>query len=301
MRDNLDGVSVFVATAEAGSFAKAAERLSLTRSAVGKTIGRLEARLGTRLFHRTTRSQSLTEDGHAYFERCLRAIDEIRMGEALLETGRREVGGKLKISMPLLFGRYCVQPILLDLAREHPKLELDLRYTDTLVNLAGEGYDLAVRNNGPGQGSGLQTRKIAVQKKIVCASPSYLEAQGRPKTVADISKHDALVYWRNDQPYPWSLWHPGGELMEPELRWRYQFDNQEAIVDAAVQGMGLAWVPTWLVRSEVADGRLVPLLEEFPSTPLNTFAVWQAAEFTSPRLRVTIDTLVARLQAAIDK
>lgn len=300
MRDNLDGVSVFVATAEAGSFARAADRLALTRSAVGKAIARLEARLGVRLFHRTTRTQSLTEYGQVYFERCSRALEELRIGEALLESGRREVGGRLRVAMPVLFGRYCVQPILLELAREHPRLELDLRYSDSVVDLAAEGYDLAIRNGQPGEGAGLQMRKVAEQSKVICASPEYLEKNGRPEAPGELALHETLVYRRSDRTYPWGLWDTNGELIEPQLRWRLQFDNQEAIVNAAVEGMGIAWVPTWLIHDEIRNGSLVPLLGEFPSTPLKTYAIWQAAEFIPLRLRVVIDALAARLQPAID-
>jgi DNA-binding transcriptional LysR family regulator len=180
VRENLDGVAVFVEAAEAGGFARAADRLALTRSAVGMTIARLEARLGVRLFQRTTRSQSLTEDGQIYYERCLRALEELRRGAALLESGRREVSGRLKISMPLLFGRYCVAPILLELAERHPKLELDLRFSDQLVDLVAEGFDLAIRNHTAGPGATLQTKKIASQRKVVCAAPNYLAARGKP-------------------------------------------------------------------------------------------------------------------------
>src|ERR1700730_11614079 len=170
MSDRLTGVSVFVEAVEAGGFSAAALRLNLSRSAVGKTIARLETRLGTRLFYRTTRSQNLTEDGHAFYERCLRALDEIRMGEAMLDSGRREVVGRLRVSMPVLFGRHCVAPLLTDLARRHPKLELDLDFSDRLVDLMEDGFDLAVRNGAPGEGAGLMVRRLAYQRMTVCAS-----------------------------------------------------------------------------------------------------------------------------------
>jgi DNA-binding transcriptional LysR family regulator len=300
MRDSLDGVAVFVEAVEAGGFARAAERLALTRSAVGKTIARMEARLGVRLFHRTTRSQSLTEDGQIYYERCLRALEELRAGEALLESGRREVSGRLKVSMPVLFGRYCVEPVLLELAQEHAKLELDLRFSDSVVDLIAEGFDLAIRNRVPGEGNGLRARKIASQRKVVCAAPSYVATQGAPTDVAALASHDALVYWRNDQPFPWTLRDRNGEMIEAQLKWRLRFDSQEAIVDAAVSGMGIACVPSWLVRSHIDAGDLVPLLEPFPSIPLDTYAVWPAARHMPMRLRVTIDTLAARLRGVVD-
>ncbi len=295
MRDNLDGVAVFVETVEAGGFARAAERLALTRSAVGKTVARLEARLGVRLFHRTTRSQSLTEEGQIYYERCQRALAELRQGEALLETGRHDVRGKLKISMPVLFGRYCVGPIFLELAQEHPKLELDLRFSDSVVDLIAEGFDLAIRNGELGGGHGLSARKIASQPKILCAAPSYLAAHGVPTDLTDLANHDALVYWRNEQAYPWVLRDRNGATVTARLKWRLQFDNQEAIADAALRGMGVAWLPSWLVRDGVKAGRLVPLLEDCSSIPPDTHAVWPTAQHIPLRLRVALDALADRV------
>jgi DNA-binding transcriptional LysR family regulator len=295
VRDRLDGVAVFVEAVEAGSFARAGDRLALTRSAVGKTIARLEERLGVRLFHRTPRSQILTEDGQIYYERCQRALGELRTAENLLETGRRDVAGRLKIALPLLFGRLCVQPILLDLAREHPKLELDLRFTDKIVDIVGEGFDLAIRNTSPVQNSGLHVRKIATQGKAICASPLYLQKHGIPKTIDDLSNHDALVYWRNDQHVPWTLRSDTGELVEPHLNWRLQFDNHEAIADAAVRGMGIAWMHDWLVHDHLKSGRLVSLLEKFPSPRMTTYVLWPSTQYIPMKLRVTIDTLAAKL------
>lgn len=295
MRDNLDGVAVFVAAVEAGGFSRAAERLALSRSAVGKTIARLEARLGVRLFQRTTRTQSLTEDGQIYYERCLRAIEELRQGEALLDSGRREVSGCLRISLPVLFGRYCIQPILFDLAKDHPRLALDLRFSDAIVNLVSDGIDLAIRNGRPGDGSGLMTRKIARQQKVICAAPAYFEKRGQPRHVSDLSQHEALVYWRHEQLFPWRFTGEDGSSIQPDLTWRLQFDHQEAIADAAVAGMGIAWLPTWLIRNHVEAGRLVVLEDGFHSEPLETFAVWPSANYLPLRLRVTIDALANAL------
>lgn len=136
MSDRLSGISVLVSVVEAGSFALAANRLHLSRSAVGKTIARLEQRLGVRLFHRTTRSLNLTDDGALFYERCLRALEEIRVAENLLESGKRQVSGRLRVSMPVLIGRLCIAPVLTALAREHPGLELDLSFSDRVVDVA---------------------------------------------------------------------------------------------------------------------------------------------------------------------
>ena len=172
MRDRFDGVQLFVEVVDAGGFAKAGERLSLTRSAVGKAIARLEERLGVQLFQRTTRNQCLTEDGQQYYERCLRAIEEMRAAETMLENGRREVVGKLRVTLPTLFGRYCVAPILRSYARAHPKLELELNFSDRQVDVIAEGFDLAVRNGVAGTGTTLRARLLVNQRKVLCASPA---------------------------------------------------------------------------------------------------------------------------------
>src|SRR6266446_615422 len=146
----LSGVDVFVAAVEAGGFAAAGERLHLTRSAVAKAIARIEERLDVRLFHRTTRTLGLTEDGQTYYERCVRALEELRAGEAALESGRREAAGRLRVSAPVLFGRYCVAPVLAKVAAQHPKLELELSFSDRPVDLIEDGFDLAIRNGNIG-------------------------------------------------------------------------------------------------------------------------------------------------------
>lgn len=298
-RDSFDGLEVFVEVVQTGGFSRAADRLALTRSAVAKTIARLEERLGVRLFHRTTRAQALTEDGHAYFEHCLRALQEVRAGQALLDSGRREVRGRLKISMPALFGRHCVTPLLLDLAAKHPGLELDLRFSDTVVDVIGERFDLVVRNGWPGDGDALRTRKVAEQRKVLCAAPGYLAARGVPETISDLEEHEALVYWRNEQLFDWTLIDASGAAVAAKLKWRFQFDDHEAIVAAAVQGLGVALVPDWLVREHIASGRLQPILKAHPAPSLETYLVWPAARALPLRTRVAIDWLAARLQSAL--
>lgn len=299
MRDRLDGVSVFVETVEAGGFARAAERLALSRSAVGKTIARLEGRLGVRLFHRTTRTQSLTEDGQLYYERCLRALEELRTGETLLESGRREVVGRLRVSMPVLFGRYCVAPILVELAKHHPKLELELSFSDRPVDLIGEGFDLAVRCGTLGSGGGLMTRRLATQRKVLCAAPGYLAIRGRPQSMEALADHDALVYGRADFINHWLLAAGDGRMTEFTPSSRLRFDDLEAIADAAVAGMGIAWLPFWLVRGRIRDGILAPLFDGLPGAPIDCHAVWPEVQNLPLRLRLAIDTLVAKLPSTV--
>lgn len=199
----LADLPVFVAAAEAGGFAAAASKLNLTRSAVGRTIARLERRLGVRLFHRTTRSLALTDDGQAFFEHCRRALGEVQAATAMLESGRREIAGRLRVSMPVLFGRLRVAPILIGLVDAHPKLELNLNFNDRLVDVAEDGFDLVVRNGPLQNWPGLAGRRVAHQHMRVCASPGYLEAVDAPETLADLAGHRAVLYGRPGRVRSW--------------------------------------------------------------------------------------------------
>ncbi|MCI3179757.1 LysR family transcriptional regulator [Caulobacter sp. CCUG 60055] len=297
MADRLNGVSVFVQAAEAGGFAQAGERLGLSRSAVGKAVARLEARLGARLFHRTTRSQSLTDDGQAFYERCVRALNELEAGAAALDSGRREPVGRLRVSMPVTFGRRCVAPILVDLARAHPGLRLDLAFSDRPVDLIEEGFDLAIRNGLAPDGAGLMSRRLSGQRMTVCASPAYLARRGTPASLEDLADHEAVLYSRGAKMRTWLFPDADGRLREATVPSRLRFDDLEAIAAAAVDGMGLAWLPCWLVAPCLARGELVRVLADEPGLVFDSYALWPQGPHLPSRVRVAIDALAARMPA----
>ena len=295
MSERLSGVAAFVEAVEAGGFAPAAARLGLTRSAVGKTIARLEARLGVRLFHRTTRSQSLTEDGQMFYERCVRALAELEAAEAALESGRAEPAGRLRVTAPVIFGRHCVAPVLLDLVRRHPALELDLSFSDRPADLIEDGFDLAVRNGGLPDQAGLIGRRVAGQRMTVCASPAYLDRHGRPLRLEDVTGHQAVLYGRGDRSRRWLFPTPGGPHREITPAHRIRFDDLQAIADAAVAGLGLAWLPCWLVREPVAAGQLEQVLTDLPGLVFDTHLIWPQAPHLPLRVRAAIDALATEL------
>ncbi|GAB4067609.1 LysR family transcriptional regulator [Ancylobacter sonchi] len=299
MREVLSGLDVFVAAVEAGSFAAAAERANLTRSAVAKTVARLEARLGTRLFQRTTRSQALTEDGQLYYERCLRALEELRAGHAVLESGRREATGRLRVSMPVLFGRRCVAPVLAQLAARHPKLELDLSFSDRPVDLVEDGFDLAIRNGALGDGAGLMARTVGMQRMVVCAAPAYLAAHGAPRDLDALAAHHAVTYGRAGRIRVWQFPLADG-LREVTPPSRLRLDDLEAIADAAEAGHGLGWLPCWLVRDRVRAGTLVPVLKDLPQLVFATHALWPQAPHMPLRLRLALDILAVALPGSAE-
>lgn len=296
MNDRIAGIDVFVETVEAGSFSAAAERLVLTRSAVAKTIARLEKRLGTRLFHRTTRKQALTEQGQLFYASCRRAIEEIKAGQAQLESGRKEVSGRLRVSVPVLFGRICVAPVLLEMARAHPDLQLDISFSDRVVDLAADGFDLAIRNGPLGDSGDLIARRLVRQRMTLCASPDYLARHGTPSSLEDLERHEAVVYARPSRRVrSWLFPQPSGEVREIEPRSRLRFDDLEAIVNAAMAGHGIAWLPCWLIHEGVRSGRLVRVVDQQPGMLFDSHAVWLREAGTPPRIRVAVDALLNAL------
>lgn len=295
MRDRLRGVSVFVEVVEAGSFARAAERLHLSRSAVGKSVARLEERLGTRLFHRSTRSQSLTEDGQVFYEHCVRALAELETAESALDDGRRAPSGRLRISAPVLFGRRCVAPILLEIVRRHPRLELEMSFTDRRVDLVQEGFDLAIRTGELHDSAGLVARCLGAQTMILCGSPGYLAAHGTPEGLADLAGHRAVVYGRAGWVSRWNFHDARGRVHDLALESRLRLDDLEAIADAALAGDGLAWLPGWLVAGHLRSGALVRVLEHETSRSFDVYAVWPQARHLPMRVRLVIDELVRRI------
>lgn len=299
MTDTLKDIPVFVASVEAGSFAQAAVRLHLSRSAVGKSIARLEERLGVRLFHRTTRSQRLTDNGALFYERCLRALEEIRGAESQLETGKHQVNGRLRVAVPVLFGRQCIAPLLIELAQEHPGLELEMSFSDRVVDLVEEGFDMAVRNGALADSSVLVARRLGEHRMVLCAAPDYLFKNGQPQTVDDLRQHTAINYTRAGRVLPWQLMDYDGTSRTFIPRSSLNMDDLQAICDAALAGLGLAWLPCWMVIKEIQQGDLVPLLKQAPDVRFDVHAVWQQTPHLPLRVRIAIDMLVKRLPAVM--
>lgn len=298
MQDQLDDISVFVEAAEAGGFSVAAARLNLTRSAVGKAVARLEARLGTRLFHRTTRTQSLTDDGSIFFEHCRRGLAEIRAGRSAVESGRTLVSGRLKVSVPLSFGRRCVAPVLLGLVRRHPQLSVDVDFTDRPVDLVEEGFDLAVRSGKLADSGDLIARLLMRQSMMLVAAPAYLARAGRPACLDDLRAHACLAYRRQGMSEVWRFPAPGGGLMEVSVSGCIGLDDIEAIATAAVGGFGIAYLPCWLVRDGLRDGSLSEVLADATvGRQTEIHALWPKTPYLPARVRVAIDALVAELPA----
>jgi DNA-binding transcriptional LysR family regulator len=248
-----------------------------------------------RLLNRTTRRQSLTEVGRAYYERCRAVLAEAEAADALAADQLTEPGGKLRVSLPVHFGRRCALPILLKLAQQHPSLELDLSFSDRIADLAEEGIDLAIRTGELDDRAGLIARRVARQRMVVCASPGYLERHGRPERIEDLGLHQAIIYRRSGRVNPWLFPRCGKPPAEAMPVHRLRLDDLDAIADAAAAGMGIAWLPSWLVRDHVQAGALLELLPDQPGFLYDCHALWLQTPQLPLKVRLAVDALAAGL------
>ncbi|MGE8317270.1 MAG: LysR family transcriptional regulator [Comamonas sp.] len=293
MDDRFDGVATFLHIVDSGSLTLAAERLNLTRSAVGKALARLEGRLGVRLLHRTTRSQRLTEDGQAYYEHCLRAQAELDAAEAGLQSGQREPRGTLRVSVPLAFGHHYAAPALLGLAQRFAQLQIDIRFGDRVVDLAQEGFDLAVRIGELPDSDQLVARRLGMQAVGLAAAPAYLERHGTPAGIDDLARHRRIGYSGAGAEWGWEVQGPDGSPRPVRLPASISLDDVQAMADAAIAGLGLAWLPTWLRARYVESGQLAPVLDSYRARPQPVHAVWLRSRHLPAKTRCAIDALVA--------
>lgn len=293
--DRLTSMAVFVKAVDLGSFTAAAEALDLSGPMVGKHVRFLEERLGVRLLNRTTRRQSLTDFGRAYYERCRVVLAEAEAADALAADQLNEPRGRLRVTAPVHFGRRCVAPVLLALVQQHSSLDLDLAFGDRPVDLADDDLDLALRTGELADTSGLMTRRVARQRMIVCAAPDYLERHGRPQAIAELAAHQSIVYRRSGRVRPWVFPRASGAAVEVTPPHRLRFDDLEAIADAAAAGAGITWLPSWLVRARIEAGNLIEVFPDQPGFLYDCHALWLPAPQMPLKIRLAIDALAAAL------
>ena len=289
--DAFTGVSVFVAVARAGTFSKAGERLSLTKSAIAKSITRLETRLGFKLFHRTTRLTRLTSDGEAYLAACLAALDEVIAAQTALSSSSKVLSGRIHIDMPTGFGRRILLPALCEIVRPHPGISLILTFTDAVTDLLRDDVDLAIRFGKLADSSHLVARQLKKQRRVICASPSYLKEFGEPANIAEVAGHRCIVGTFNGPPQTWSVME-GNSVISYSPPATHLLSDGEAMVDAAIAGMGLVQLPEFMLREQVASGQLTEILQGWSGPDVEVHAVWPKRAQLSPRLRFVVDKLV---------
>ena len=288
---NLNDIAAFVGSVKAGSFTAAAAQLGLTRSAVGKSIVRLETRLQLRLLHRTTRSLSLTDDGQVLYERCVGILEDLDAVEDALAFRRATPSGRLKMSLPVALGRIHVLPYIESCLQQWPSLSIDATFSDRLVDLIDEGFDLAVRIGPPKEDSRLLTRTVAEQQMMTCASPAYLASHSAPGSPDALATHACLHFVNSGRLLPW-YFRVRGERVGVVHPGRLQMDSAEALHGSAVAGLGIATLPSYLVNDELRTGKLVQLLAEFADAAEPIRVIYPSKRHLSPKVRLFIDQLI---------
>jgi DNA-binding transcriptional LysR family regulator len=286
--DRMTSMATFVKVVESGGFSAAARTLSMSPSMVTAHVQSLEERLGVRLLNRSTRRVSLTEVGHAYYERCLQVLADVedadQIAQALQSTPRGTLRLNTSIAIPPLLA-----PVIAEFVALHPEVSINLTMTDRMIDLVEEGFDLAVRNMSVPDSS-LVVRRVATYRFVVAGAPSYLAARGTPKQPADLAHHNCLVYSHSAWGNEWRFAAPNGEQSVP-VRGNLQANSDNALRLAAVHGQGLALAPSFLLIDEIKAGRLIPVLTEFLQTENAINAIYPHRHHLSAKVRSFIDLL----------
>ena len=293
----LEELRTFVEVIESGGLNRAAARLGVSKSIISRRITRLETDLGTRLLSRSTRGIIPTEAGIEFKARCDRILAELNEARDAVAQQGRSVRGRLRLSAPLAFGVRHLAPVLADLASAHPDLEIDVSYTDRVVDLIGERFDAAVRI-GSLRDSSLVVRRIAPVHAVLVASPDYLARHGRPRTPQDLVGHECLIYTGSLVP-EWQFLS-GKRRMAIRPEGRLRSDSGEAILQWAIAGMGIADSPSFLVSDAIESGALEPLLLNHPRPEYSIHIVRPPGSHVPGKVRVLIDTLVERFGGTAD-
>jgi DNA-binding transcriptional LysR family regulator len=291
--DSLNGFVVFVQVAETRSFVAAGRLLGVSASAIGKSVARLEDRLGVRLFHRSTRSVTLTAEGALFLERSRRILAEIEAAQLELSQASAAPRGRLRISLPLVSP--LVLPVLGDFMRAYPEIELDLDFTDHLVDVIEDGFDAVVRTGEPAD-SRLSARRLGAFGFMLVASPGYLAQHGTPQVPADLLQHRCLHYRfpHSGKLEPWALRRAPDE---PELQLPTSMicNNIETRLCFALRGLGIAYLPDFSIREPLAAGLLQPVLSGHVERRNVFHVLWPASKHPSPKVRALVDFLCERV------
>ncbi|MEI7145766.1 LysR family transcriptional regulator [Pectobacterium brasiliense] len=290
--DSLRAIVHFVTVADAHSFTEAADHLGMTRSAIGKSIVRLEERLGTKLFHRTTRKMTLTTEGEAYLASCRSALETMQAAESSLLARQTEPSGVVRIDMPAAFGKTVMMPVLLKIAAQYPEIRLVLTFNDRIIDPLDMGFDLAIRFGPLKDTTDLVARSLNAQHLLLCASPEYLSRYGTPLTLDDLDKHRCVMAWRGGSPLNWLVRDPQGQDIRFNPVPFHQISDGDAMIAAGVAGAGIIQFPESLLRPYFADARLIPVLPELTPSPTELSVIWPRARALMPGVRFIVDELI---------
>jgi DNA-binding transcriptional LysR family regulator len=290
--DRLTCDRMFVAVMETGSFTAAADRLGTTSGQASKLISRLEGVLGVRLLNRTTRAVSATEAGQAYFDRLRPLLDEFDNLDTALRDVTHAPRGRLRLTAPLTFGGLELTPILNDFALRWPQIELDVSFSDRIVNLVDEGFDMAIRVGRPADSS-MIVRKLCDVRIVTVAAPDWLSRFGAPPTPQALSDLPCIIDTNFRDPGRWPF-RQNGENIAVQVRGRLRYSNAEACLSAAEAGLGLACVPSFVAARALRAGRVRQVLRDFEAPPVDAHALYPHSRHLAAKVRVLVEFLAER-------
>lgn len=289
--DRLNEMEAFVRVVDLGGVTDAARKMGLSKSAISKHVASLEDRLGARLLNRTTRKVSPTEIGLAFYDRAIRVLAEAAEADAMVSSMQDMPRGELRISAPVSFGLRALSPAVTGFLKSFPDISVHMVLDDRFVELVAEGYDLAIRI-GDLPDSSLRARKLTDAQVHLVASPDYLARNGAPESIQALSEHNLLHYSNLSSGNYWRLQANGGQERQVRAVGRLTVNNGDALRDAAVDGLGIAFLPDFIIDGELERGELLELLPESRRPPMGVYAVYPQGRFPQPKLRAFIDHLV---------
>ena len=287
--DKLNSMSIFVEVVKGQSFTAAAEKTDYSRAQVSKSVNQLEAYLGTRLLNRTTRRISLTETGRIYYERCKAILNDIDEVEGIASEQTSTPHGRLTISAPTSFGTLHLNEAIPEYMKQYPQVQISLSLADRFIDVVAEGFDLAIRI-AELEDSSLIARKIAPCKRVFCASPDYLNKFGTPKVPQDLAIHQCLIYSNELKPDTWILHGPNG-TESIKVNGPICTDNGDILKAAAISGLGVTLLPTFIAGPDLAAGRLKQVLPDYCPPEISIYIVFPSRRYLSAKVRTFVDFL----------
>lgn len=293
--DRFENMAIFNRVVEAGSISAAAESAGIAKSAVSRRLKELEAHLGVQLFQRTTRRINLTDTGRAFYQRSTRILEDVIEAEHATSQRHGTLKGRLKVALPSTFGYLHLGPAVSAFLTEHPGIEFELDFNERSVDLMQEGFDLAIRI-AQLPDSSLIARRLAPVRHVMCASQAYLDEHGTPQSLEDLANHRCLVYSLSSEPDHWVFQTDNRETSKIKVTAYLKASSGEYLTQAAIDGLGIIQLPSFIVHRDIEQGRLVPVLSNHTRTDLHVYAIYPQTRHLSQRVRAFIDFLVKRFE-----
>ena len=291
--DKFESIRAFTKVLEAGGFAAAAREMGLSRSVVNRSVISLEKELNTEFFHRSTRSVTPTETGIAFYDRCVQILDELDEAISAVTELQEKPRGNLRINAPMSFGTLCLSAVVADYMLAYPEVNVDLVLSDRFVDPIEEGFDLTVRIGEAHLSTSLIAKNIAPAKRVLCASPSYIQKYGQPRHPNELRFHRCLHYGYQKSGYHWRLHGPDG-AQSFSVNCVMSSNNGETLKTAAVQGQGIALLPTFILGDAIEQEQLLSLLSGFEPPEIALFALYPRHRHLSAKVRLFVDLLTER-------